>query len=110
MTLAVSLSGLMYYTMLYQTRLVPRWLSGWGLVGTTLTSFATLLVMFRLIDIITTSYLVLIFPMALQEFEGFGPELKPEGDGLNRIGGGAEEAANGKLRHIIMSEIDIYSV
>jgi hypothetical protein len=53
--------------MLYQTRLVPRWLSGWGLVGTTLTIFATLLVMFRLIGIITTSYLVLNFPMALQE-------------------------------------------
>jgi len=67
MTLAVSLSGLMYYAMLYQTRLVPRWLSGWGLVGNTLTIFATLLVMFRLIGIITTSYLVLNFPMALQE-------------------------------------------
>ena len=67
MILAVSLSGLMYYAMLYQTRLVPRWLSGWGLVGTTLTIFATLLVMFRLIGIITTSYLVLNFPMALQE-------------------------------------------
>jgi hypothetical protein len=67
MILAVSLSGLMYYAMLYQTRLVPRWLSGWGLVGTTLTIFATLLVMFRLIGIITTSYLVLNLPMALQE-------------------------------------------
>jgi hypothetical protein len=67
MILAVSLSGLMYYGMLYQTRLIPRWLSGWGLVGTTLTIFATLLVMFRLIGIITTSYLVLNFPMALQE-------------------------------------------
>lgn len=41
MILAVSLSGLMYYAMLYQTRLVPRWLSGWGLVGTTLMIFAT---------------------------------------------------------------------
>lgn len=67
MTLAVSLSGLMYYAMLYQTRLVPRWLSGWGLVGTMLTIFATLLVMFRLIGIITTGYLVLNVPMALQE-------------------------------------------
>jgi hypothetical protein len=65
--LAVSLSGLMYYAMLYQTRLVPRWLSGWGLVGTTLMIFTTLLVMFRLIGIITTSYLLLNFPMALQE-------------------------------------------
>ncbi len=67
MILAVSLSGLMYYALLYQKRLVPRWLSGWGLAGTTLTIFATLLVMFRLISIITTSYLVLNIPMALQE-------------------------------------------
>jgi hypothetical protein len=64
---AVSLSGLMYYALLYQTRLVPRWLSGWGLVATALTIFATWLVMFRLIDIITTSYLVLNIPMVLQE-------------------------------------------
>ena len=85
--LAVSLSSLMYYAMLYQTRLVPRWLSGWGLVGTTLTIFATLLVMFRLIGIITTSYLVLYFPMALQEMvlavrlivKGFNPSAIASG-------------------------------
>jgi len=67
MMLAAGLSGLMYYALLYQTRLVPRWLSVWGLAGTTLTIFATGLVLFRLIGIITTSYLVLTFPMALQE-------------------------------------------
>jgi len=67
MILAVSFGGLLFYLMLYQTRLVPRWLSGWGLVGTILTIFATLLVMFRLIGIITTSYLVLNSPIALQE-------------------------------------------
>jgi len=71
MPLAVSLSGLMYYAVFYQTRLVPRWLSGWGLVGTTLTIFITLLVMFRLIGIIMTSYLVLTFPMA-NTGNGFG--------------------------------------
>ena len=79
--LAVSLGGLFYYSMLYQTKLVPRWLSVWGLVGTTLTLLATLLVMFRLIGIITTSYIVLNSPMALQEMvlalwlivKGFNP-------------------------------------
>jgi hypothetical protein len=65
--LAVSLGGLLYYSMLYQTKLVPRWLSVWGLVGTILTIVATLLVMFRLIGIITTGYIVLNFPMAVQE-------------------------------------------
>jgi hypothetical protein len=65
--LAVSLGGLLFYFMLFQTKLVPRWLSGWGFVGTTLTILATLLVMFRVIGIITTSYMVLNLPAALQE-------------------------------------------
>jgi hypothetical protein len=87
MMLANNLSGLMFYAMLYQTRLVPRWLSGWGLVGTALMVFATLLVMFRLIGIITTSYMVLAFPLALQEMvlavwlivKGFNPSaVAPE--------------------------------
>jgi hypothetical protein len=65
--LSVSIGGLMYYSMLYRTQLVPRWLSGWGLIATALTISATLLVMFRLIGIITTTYIVLNSPMALQE-------------------------------------------
>jgi uncharacterized metal-binding protein len=81
MILAVSFGGLMYYWLLYQSQLVPRWLSGWGLLGTTLTIVATLLVLFRLIGILTTGYMVLNLPMALQEMvlavwlivKGFSP-------------------------------------
>jgi hypothetical protein len=83
---AVSLSSFMLYSLLYQTRLVPRWLSVWGLVGTTLTIVATLLVLFRFIGIITTSYIVLNSPMALQEMvlavwlivKGFNPSAMAE--------------------------------
>ena len=67
MILALSIGGLMFYFLLYQTKLVPQWLSGWGLIGTTLTISASLLLMFRLIEIVSTTYLVLNLPMALQE-------------------------------------------
>jgi len=76
-------SALMSYFILYQTKLVPRWLSGWGLVGTTVSIWATLLVMFRLIEIITPIYIVLAIPWALQEMvlavwliaKGFNPTV-----------------------------------
>lgn len=67
MILSLSLGGLLYYYILYQTKLVPRWLSGWGLVGTMFTIFASLLLMFRLINLITVIYMALNLPMALQE-------------------------------------------
>ncbi len=81
MILSLSIGGLMYYSVLYQSKIVPRWLSGWGLAGTALTILASLLVMFRSIEIITTIYMVLNIPMALQEMvlavwlivKGFSP-------------------------------------
>lgn len=83
MILAQSLGGLMFYYILYQTTLIPRWLSGWGLAATTLTLLASLLVMFRLIGIITPIYIVLNLPIALLEIvlavwlilKGFNPSL-----------------------------------
>jgi len=83
MPLALIVSALMLFFILYQTRLVPRWLSGWGLVGTTVSIWATLLVMFRLIEIITPIYIVLAIPWALQEMvlpvwliaKGFNPTV-----------------------------------
>jgi len=87
MILALSIGGLMFYYVLYQSKLVPRWLSGWGLVGTTLTILASFLIMFRLIEIISPTYLVLNLPMALQEMvlavllivKGFNPSAIASG-------------------------------
>jgi len=56
-----SLSALILNGMLYQSRLIPRWLSGWGLIGATL-SFVTYLL--QLLDI---SLDILFLTIALQE-------------------------------------------
>ena len=45
--LAFCLGASMYYCVFYRARLVPRWLSGWGLAGTALGAAAGLLVLFR---------------------------------------------------------------
>jgi hypothetical protein len=65
MILVFSIGGLMFYALLYQTKLVPRWLSGWGMVGTAVAIAASLLFMVRVVDLVTSVYLN--FPLALQE-------------------------------------------
>jgi hypothetical protein len=81
MLLAWCLGALMYYYIFYQTRLIPRWLSAWGLLGASLVIVASMLVMFRFIDIWSTAQVVLNLPIALQEMvlaiwlivKGFNP-------------------------------------
>ena len=56
-----ALGALMFYVLLYQSRLVPRWLSTWGLVGAALYIVPPLGSMFGL------SLGVLMAPLAVQE-------------------------------------------
>jgi Domain of unknown function (DUF4386) len=56
-----ALGALMFYVLLYQSRLVPRWLSAWGLVGAALYIVPSLGSMFGL------SLGVLMAPLAVQE-------------------------------------------
>jgi hypothetical protein len=65
--LAFSVGALLYYTIFYQTKLLPRWLAGWGLVGATLCIVASLFVMFRLLGPFSTWQVVLSLPIAVQE-------------------------------------------
>jgi hypothetical protein len=68
MPLILSVGNLIFYYLLYQSKLVPRWLSIWGLFATVLSSIlASLLLMFGVINIITPIYITLAFPTALLE-------------------------------------------
>lgn len=61
------IGALMYYAVFYQYRLVPRWLSGWGLIGITLTTIASVLVMFGVIPGFGTVQMIASLPIMPQE-------------------------------------------
>jgi Domain of unknown function (DUF4386) len=76
---AYSTGALMYYALFYRSRLVPRWLSVWGMAGVLLILTACLLALFR--NNAVTGYTLLILPIAIQEIvlavwllvKGFSP-------------------------------------
>lgn len=68
MPLVLSVGNLMFYSLLHQTKLVPRWLSVWGLIATVTGGIvASLLLMFQIIGIITPIYITLALPTAILE-------------------------------------------
>jgi hypothetical protein len=79
--LAFSTGALLYYIVFYRTKLVPRWLSGWGLVAAILTMVSVVLVMVGLIAPFSTTQIILNLPMLPQELvfavwliiKGFNP-------------------------------------
>ncbi|MFO7792411.1 MAG: DUF4386 domain-containing protein [Candidatus Saliniplasma sp.] len=79
------LGALMFYTVLYRSQLVPRWISGWGLIAAMPFLAAGFLVMFGIIGHMSTVDSLLQLPLALQEMvlavwlivKGFNPEALP---------------------------------
>ncbi len=75
------LGALMLYYVLYRWRLIPRWISGWGLVGCIPYLAAGFLVIFGVIDTSMTVDQVLVLPLGVQEMvmavwliaKGFSP-------------------------------------
>jgi hypothetical protein len=82
------LGGLILCWCLFKTRVVPRWLSVWGIISSVLSIIATLLLMLGFIEIAAPTYLVMNAPAALFELSlavfllvrGFNP-LVADSDG-----------------------------
>ena len=87
MLLTFGIGALMYYVVFYQFRLVPRWLSVWGLVAIILTIISAVLVMFHLIPGFGTIQIILNLPILPQEMvlavwliaKGFNPSAVASG-------------------------------
>jgi hypothetical protein len=62
---AFCLGALLYYVASFESRLMPRWLSGWGIAAIILMTTAAVLALFN--DEAVTSYVPLALPIFLQE-------------------------------------------
>jgi hypothetical protein len=84
---AFCLGAFMYYYLFFQSRLIPRWLSGFGIVAIILMMAACVLALFS--GNLITSYIPLAFPIFLQEMvlavwlivKGFNPSVSASRSG-----------------------------
>lgn len=67
MVLALALGNIFFYFLLLRSRLIPIWISIWGLGGNILSALAGLLLFFGIFKVITPEYLIMNIPTALQE-------------------------------------------
>ena len=81
MILPWSLGGLILYYCIFKMELAPKWLSIWGIVGSSLTIIATLMLMLDFMKIVTPTYFMMNTPTVLFELslafflivKGFNP-------------------------------------
>ena len=67
LTIVFILGALMYYYALFRAKLVPRWLSGWGLLAAVPYFISGMLGLFALLSPMSTLQMVLVLPLAVQE-------------------------------------------
>jgi len=82
------LAALILNYLLYQAKLIPRWLAGWGFIGAILYWAASLLVMFGLTHPFSTIHIILQAPLGLQEL-AFGIWLIAKGFNSSAIASGS---------------------
>jgi hypothetical protein len=83
----------MYYYVFYQSKLIPRWLSGWGLIAIMMNLASALLVLFDLIGHLSTVQVVLSVPIGVQEMvlavwlivKGFNPSAIASGSAKTEL-------------------------
>jgi hypothetical protein len=79
--IAFTLGALMYYYVFYQSKLIPRWLSGWGYIGAALSLAGALLAISGQIIYFSTPFILIQLPIGVQEMvlavwlivKGFNP-------------------------------------
>ena len=67
LTLVFCLGAVMFYVLLYRSRIVPRWIALWGLVAIPFYVAADLLAMYAVIGVNSTEQNLLFIPLAVQE-------------------------------------------
>ena len=94
-----SVGTLMIFALFYQTRLIPRWLSGWGFIGAVLYFIAKIVSMFSPMHLtleIGVGIGFLLVPTAIQEMV-FAVWMIVKGFNLSAIASGAAKTATNEL-------------
>ncbi|MDE5423081.1 DUF4386 domain-containing protein [Ancylomarina sp. DW003] len=65
--LATGLGNILFYLILYREKLIPIWLSIWGFLGSIFIMVASFLIIFQLIEVISTEYALMSIPLVGQE-------------------------------------------
>jgi hypothetical protein len=81
--IAFTMGGLSYYIVFYQSKLVPRWLSGWGLVAVAFSLASALLTLLGVLVPLSTVFILFNVLIAVQEMvlavwlivKGFNPSV-----------------------------------
>ena len=81
--IAFATGAMMYYIVFYKSKLVPRWLSGWGLLGAALSLASAVLVIAGLLSPLSTVFIVINLLILVQEMvlavwlivKGFNPSV-----------------------------------
>jgi hypothetical protein len=85
MSLVFCLGGVLFYVLLYRSRIVPRWITSWGFAGLALYAAAYLLAIYGVVGINSSTVNLLCLPLAVQEMvlavwmiaRGFRPAVVP---------------------------------